>query len=717
MWWKSKRTQKTRTTKPRPIFRPKVLSLEDRVVPTINAATLFRGLRDEVQSIGNVLANTVRNSNTVLPVINQVVSTLDNDVRSAITSIRSQVETLTNNQTNQAVSNALNGTDPAVAAQAIQSALAPYASNVQVSGLDAAAGSVTITMDLSRALVARTVSLGTGLPSLPVQLGGGTVDLNSTVRYDRLTFGLDRGTYFLNPDGVTDELKLTMSAGLNSGASFSGEIGFLQGTVDVIEDGVGFSGAVAADVTRTGVSTPRFVNLHGADLQLTAEFNFSSNQLESGVSMPKFRTDFHLDWDLSGSDPRSGLGTLGAAPRVSFDNVSIGLGSLLSRSIGPIVKTIQQLSAPLQPVLDLLDAPIPGLSDVGVGKVNLLKLAKLAQSADALPPHLQLITKIALEVATLHAYVSRMTIPGGEVYINLGNYSLTGSNGGTDLRQVAQKASTLALFGQNPNLNLTDLKGVLTSAALTFRERVESIRNQLPNHLQQPLTDLLNQSGLMNRIDALGNGIKLTFPVVDNPVEGAQDPARPGGRREVCGVQSRPQRQRPDHGTSELPALGPDSRKRHGLDGHRTALRRALRRCRSARFSRQMFHRNPGQRRIDPKLFARGLAFDSRTSNPISDFPNDLIHITANVTAVARAVRLRGHRARSARIPGDRRSARRPGRVPGRSFRRAAHGFDARRRRHSSAGVCLAAGRSFCLKPRANWTRRSSWSSKPGWDR
>src|SRR5262249_35524898 len=205
---------------------------------------------------------------------------------------------------------------------------------------------------------------------------------------------------------------------------------------------------------------------------------------------------FGLAWDLSGAKPTDAAATLGGTPRVAFKNVSVELGTLMSQTITPVVKTIQQLSAPIQPVLDALAAPIPGLSDIGIGDVNLLKLAKLAQSTGTLPPHIQLLSKIALEVATLHTYASRIKIPGKEVFIDLGDYNLTGADGGTALRKVTATAKKLADFVNDPKLEkLTDLKGVLQSAALTLKERINAIRNQLPDDLQQPVTDFLNQSG------------------------------------------------------------------------------------------------------------------------------------------------------------------------------------------------------------------------------
>lgn len=178
-----KTTQSHRTT-----VKPNLETLEDRLAPAINPQTLFLGLGSQIQAYGNALASSLQNSNTALPVINSPLNSLENDFRSAVSSIRNQVNGLASNQ---AVNNALNSGDKVAAAQAIHNALAPLASNVQVIELIPGPGTVRINMDLSKALLSRTVSLGTGLPALPVQLGLGNVQLQSVARYDQLTFGLN----------------------------------------------------------------------------------------------------------------------------------------------------------------------------------------------------------------------------------------------------------------------------------------------------------------------------------------------------------------------------------------------------------------------------------------------------------------------------------------------------------------------------------------------
>jgi hypothetical protein len=591
---------------PRAAGRLAVEPLEDRLIPSITPATLFQGIGDTVQGFGNTLVNVVNGSGTALPVINRPLKDIAASVGQAVTDLTNQLNNFTPNQV-QNLTDALNQLDRQVAEQVIKSALAPVGQNVQVTVLDPATDSITVVMDLVKPVAGRTFALGTGLPGLPIQLGG-SVALNAEIRYDRLTFGLNQGAFFLNPDAATDELKLTLRAGLPAGAKVGGEFGFLRGTAEAIEDGVGLRGALVADVTRDGVEPPRFAGLTAnADLRLTAQF--ATGGADAGLALPRIRTDFHLDWSLSG-DPAAGPGGLGGAPRVSFDNVSVGLGSLLSNSIGPAIKTIQQLSAPLQPLLDLLDAPIPGLSDAGLGKVSLLRLAGAVSSAGALPPHLQVLTKLCLQVAELHALISNIQIPENqEVWVNLGSYDLGAANG--DLRLGATAKTITDLVG-NRGLDLSALR-VLEGPARSLREWVSGL--DLPAAARGPVNQMLD------KLDVLRNGMDLRFPVLDDP-RGSAVRLLLGQDATFVSFTADFVQRAPETKLLDVPLWGPINARMSGrldLDLH-FGVRY------DSRGLREFLATG------NPAALAHGIAFDSRNPNPLAR-STDLVRVDAGVSA------------------------------------------------------------------------------------
>src|SRR5262249_44146155 len=174
-------------------------------------------------------------------------------------------------QTRQNLTVAFNPTVPNetacnLAASALQSALTPYAQNVSVTDLRPAQGIAVVQMNLVAPLANKSVSLGTALKALPVQLGNAGLTLKSDLRFEDVRIELRNDKYVFQPNtSRTDELQLTFDAGLAAGTSFKGEIGFLRGTAVVNPAGVGLHGKLVADVPDAKhVSAPRFAGLAAA---------------------------------------------------------------------------------------------------------------------------------------------------------------------------------------------------------------------------------------------------------------------------------------------------------------------------------------------------------------------------------------------------------------------------------------------------------------------
>ncbi len=520
------------TRKPRPITRPpahtrlRIESLEDRVVPAIDTSTLFNQLGSRLTDVGSGLTSALNQAKTTLPIINQPLSSIASSVQNAISVMDYQILSLAKSL---GLFSALNSGAATTAAQTIQSALSGVAQNVTVSDLNPAAGNVTVSMDLVKTFAtSQAFNFGTGLPGIPFQINAnGDVRLTGTFRYDHLTFGLAGGAFFVRTD-QPDEVKLTLDAGLAAGhTTLTGTVGFLTVKATPINNGVGLHGQLVADVAGGGaglqVAPPRFGGLTAnADLHLLASFVPPAglvlpgmNATEQAASLPKVQTDFHLGWDLSGSDPRSGLTGLGGAPDVALNNVQVGLGSFLSSAVSPIVSAVQRATAPLQPALDFLDARIPGLSDLGAGKVSLLTLAQAANDLGAVPLEFQPIVSLAVDLAHLLTLIQQTNIgANNEVWIDAGSYDLGQANG--DLRALA-KAGSVADLVKNPLGNLSGLQ-VVQAAAQNLRDQVNaklSDSDPVQSALKSRLNDMLQQ------VDALSNGAHLSFPFFEDPLRGA----------------------------------------------------------------------------------------------------------------------------------------------------------------------------------------------------
>ena len=65
---------------------------------------------------------------------------------------------------------------------------------------------------------------------------------------------------------------------------------------------------------------------------------------------------------------------ISGAPTVTFDNVSLQLGELFKKTIGPVLNDIAKTLAPVQQVIDTLTAPIPVISDLVGHSASLVDL-------------------------------------------------------------------------------------------------------------------------------------------------------------------------------------------------------------------------------------------------------------------------------------------------------------------------------------------------------
>ena len=102
-----------------------------------------------------------------------------------------------------------------------------------------------------------------------------------------------------------------------------------------------------------------------AHVGLHASLDFGSGDLPFN---PKLTSDFHFDWSLSSTSLAGGLNanTIGSMSNIGFDDVSIDVGSFFGSYLGSLVTDIQHFTKPMQPIIDVINTPIPGLSDLGL---------------------------------------------------------------------------------------------------------------------------------------------------------------------------------------------------------------------------------------------------------------------------------------------------------------------------------------------------------------
>ena len=250
-------------------------------------------------------------------------------------------------------------------------------------------------------------------------------------------------------DGVGDpipELSFSAIAGLTPDAALSGSLGFLAfkadtPMVDANGDGIEDSNFVSAEfeidlVNGDDASDTRlsFFELGSLDfdvgfdteahLDLNLNLGFNADLLPPVVAgiMPNLEGDFIFNWD-----PVAVVDLLtngfefaleSGRDLIAINNVALDLGSFLGDFLGPIVSQIQEYTEPLQPVIDIITAPIPGISDLAGRPISLVDLA--AEFGEFDPGMIYAIADIV-------SFVNSTPATTDSIMLSLGDFTIFGS--------------------------------------------------------------------------------------------------------------------------------------------------------------------------------------------------------------------------------------------------------------------------------------------------
>jgi Ca2+-binding RTX toxin-like protein len=166
-----------------------------------------------------------------------------------------------------------------------------------------------------------------------------------------------------------------------------------------------------------------------AELRLFLEVNkdlIGAGPIAAGI--PKVQADFILDWGIGEYNvlnPENSVFTpvaeIGNAIKdglhyVAFDNVSLDAGSFLTDVLGPIVSKVKEITEPIQPLIDVITAPIPVLSDLGP-PITLLDIAASFGSVDP---------GMIYAIADVISLINRIPDPAdtGALLINFGSFAI-----------------------------------------------------------------------------------------------------------------------------------------------------------------------------------------------------------------------------------------------------------------------------------------------------
>lgn len=358
----------------------------------------------------------------------------------------------------------------------------------------------------------------------------------------------------VNNNTVNEELYLAVSATLDDSASISGELGFLQleitpETADfdsILEDDADASNDFAADddPDPTAFQASFVVDLQNksdanddklsfselgsldaainidaeAEVNLNAVAKFNESILPDAIAaiLPSVQTNFVFDWAVTsdggtGGDDGNFLGDFNIADSLhilAFDEVGLDLGSFLGDFLGPVIGKIQEVTDPLQPIIDVVTTPIPVISDL-FGPTTLVDIAEMTGYVEA-----GLIYAIA-DIITL---VNSIPDNPGSFILPLGSFAIIGPDSGDTGGLASVLTNPNARLGGDGGTGAFDFNAALPDG---FSEGLDAVTDLIDGAFGtggndaatgEQVKDLINDSGE-------GSDSGFAFPIFETPSE------------------------------------------------------------------------------------------------------------------------------------------------------------------------------------------------------
>ena len=299
------------------------------------------------------------------------------------------------------------------------------------------ANSVQFNLDMGQQFVF-DVPFNLGLSALGLSLAG---DVQVTLTWSvYLDFGVSTqdGFYVVtDPTNSTGATVPVANVGLSVGVpglTFNGSLAFLDLTaVDHAANPTNLSGAFTVGLnspqsdgrlTISQISAGPLSSLYSASFTGNAHVDFDvTASVGSGGMFPSFSFEFVVDWNFADwqiNGPNAGGANEGSAPQISFDNVSLSLGTFISNFVGPIFSDIQPILNDIQPVVNILTEPLPVISQLAGQSISLISIAEALE-----PQYAPNINAFLSMYNLFYSLVSEVSSVGsGNIVINFGDFNV-----------------------------------------------------------------------------------------------------------------------------------------------------------------------------------------------------------------------------------------------------------------------------------------------------
>jgi hypothetical protein len=278
------------------------------------------------------------------------------------------------------------------------------------------------------------VSADLGIPALGLNVNG---QANTTFDYE---LGLGLGFhevhgFYVNTD--TTSFNANIGVGLSDNFSAVGNLGLLRLRADNNADDP------TAATVEFSLGLNDLDNVAGPDdgnrltgTELSSNFETSAlftpyldgnvniglqanTSIAGSAALPSFLFDLDVDWDAFGYEAGEFAGL--SKPTVAFNNLQIDAGSFVSDFARPIVTRVNQILAPIRPVLDFLNKDISAFKEIGFEEQSLIEFAdRIASGTVNVQPIIQ-----AIETAdAISQLVEDLSETPGNFMIDLGSYTV-----------------------------------------------------------------------------------------------------------------------------------------------------------------------------------------------------------------------------------------------------------------------------------------------------
>ena len=300
-----------------------------------------------------------------------------------------------------------------------------------------------------------------GIPALGVDIDG---EVEANFGYGlNLGFGLSETEGFFI-DSETTGFNIAVGAGVSDDFEATGSVGFLgiAAANRVDDDGEGVTGGSidfdvtlkdlddSDDTTRVSVSEITEAGAQEAfDVSLTGGVDVGLDVVTSlggSTVLPSVGFELNGAWDAFTYE--EGEFTIGGAPDISFDDITLDAGSFITDFASPIFTTIDEIVSPFQPIIDFLQTPLEPLEELGIdevrgnsiedenGNITLVSLAAgLSGGVIDIDPYVQAIASLTDLIGAMAEYAEAAEENGTNIEIVLGSYELDLSDDNFDAEE------------------------------------------------------------------------------------------------------------------------------------------------------------------------------------------------------------------------------------------------------------------------------------------